>query len=392
VLVIEYSTLAVVLAFGLTYLFFRHALTLYEVVSAVILLLITLVMVGILGLGLWHPQWLHRLLDWFQRVVNHLGSRFGRLTLMAHDWAEHNAAGFTEAAQSIAAHPARLIQTMGVGLIMHLVDLSSLYVLFLAFYHPIKIGPLVAGYAVGTLFLIVSPTPMGIGVVEGLMPLVFISLGVPSSVAIVVTLAFRGLNFWLPVALGFVLLQELKSFSPKEQAQARVWNIKVVAWLTGVMGLINILSAITPSLADRMAVIERFLPLLVTRGGHLTATLAGFALLLLANALRRRKQTAWGVTLLVLVVSVVSHLFKGLDYEEAILATGLAIWLFSLRSQFHARSDMPSIRQGLRVLAGALLFTLAYGVTGFYLLDHHFSVNFSLGISQHLLKLTILNV
>ncbi|MGE5251307.1 MAG: bifunctional lysylphosphatidylglycerol flippase/synthetase MprF, partial [Bacteroidota bacterium] len=43
---------------------------------------------------------------------------------------------------------------------------------------------------------------------------------------------------------------------------------------------------------------------------------------------------------------------------------------------FRAGSDEPSIRQGLQLVAASLVFTLAYGVLGFYLLDRHYSVNF----------------
>ena len=50
--------------------------------------------------------------------------------------------------------------------------------------------------------------------------------------------------------------------------------------------------------------------------------------------------------------------------------------LWRMRDEFHARSDPPSIQQGLRVLAGAFIFTLAYGVSGFFLLDRHYNVNF----------------
>jgi phosphatidylglycerol lysyltransferase len=64
-----------------------------------------------------------------------------------------------------------------------------------------------------------------------------------------------------------------------------------------------------------------------------------------------------------------------LDYEEAFLAAALAIWLIYLGPHFHARSDPPSIRQGLTILLAALIFTLIYGVLGFYLLDRHFIVN-----------------
>ena len=66
----------------------------------------------------------------------------------------------------------RVARTVGIAFIAHLVDLSSLYVIFLAFRTPVDFGVLVAGYAMGILFWIVSPTPQGIGVVEGVMALV----------------------------------------------------------------------------------------------------------------------------------------------------------------------------------------------------------------------------
>ena len=56
---------------------------------------------------------------------------------------------------------------------------------------------------------------MGVGVVEGVMPLVYISLDVPAEAATIITLAFRGLSFWLPFALGFLLLRRVKAFGGK---------------------------------------------------------------------------------------------------------------------------------------------------------------------------------
>lgn len=104
-----------------------------------------------------------------------------------------------------------------------------------------------------------------------------------------------------------------------------VWSVRLVALLAGVMGAINVLSAVTPALADRLRLLRQFSPLSVRQGGHLTAALAGFALLMLAGNLWRRKRVAWLLTLIVLVVSAISHLVKGLDYEEAGLATALAL-------------------------------------------------------------------
>ncbi|HMB22971.1 MAG TPA: phosphatidylglycerol lysyltransferase domain-containing protein, partial [Anaerolineales bacterium] len=152
--------------------------------------------------------------------------------------------------------------------------------------------------------------------------------------------------------------------------------VRLVALLTAVMGVVNVLSAVTPAVMDRLHILEEYSPFRIIRGGHLASALAGFALLLLSVGLWRRKQVAWLLTLSILIVSIPIHLLKGLDYEEAIFAASLAGLLLYLRPRFHARSDPPSVMQGLQVLLAALAFTLVYGVVGLYLLDHHFKVNF----------------
>ena len=155
-------------------------------------------------------------------------------------------------------------------------------------------------------------------------------------------------------------------------------SVRLAAAFTALMGVLDVLSGVTPSEPERVRQISSWSPLFLRHGGHLTAALAGFALLLLAAHLARRKRAAWVLTEAVLLVSVASHLVKGLDFEEATVATALAGFLFFQRHHFHALSDPPSVRQGLWVMASALAFTLFYGVAGFYLLDRHFSVNFGL--------------
>jgi phosphatidylglycerol lysyltransferase len=156
------------------------------------------------------------------------------------------------------------------------------------------------------------------------------------------------------------------------------WGVRLVAAFTAAMGFVNLFSAIIPALAHRLALLEHTIPMEVRHGGRMTSALAGFALFLLAGSLWRRKRTAWLLTVILLVVSMASHLIKGLDFEEASLALGLLVLLFLLRPSFHADSDPPSLKQGLIVLAVAFAFTLVYGTAGFFLLDRHFSVQFGL--------------
>lgn len=164
-----------------------------------------------------------------------------------------------------------------------------------------------------------------------------------------------------------------KPYTPWE-----AWGVRLTSLLTLLMGAINLISAVRPALQDRLAIIRTIFPLEVLHGSRLTTALAGFVLILLAGNLWRRKRTAWLLTVILLVVSVASHLIKGLDFEEASLGFGLLILLLILHQSFHAATDRPSLRQGLIILVAAFAFTLVYGAAGFYLLDRHFSVQYSL--------------
>ena len=377
-LIADFSAFTLLLIPSMIYLFVVHDLQSYEIVTASILLLMTVGLATVLILGIWKPGWLQRLFHGSQRMVNWLLTRLRRSHGLPDDWAQKNAGEFSQAATAVSRHPFRLALTVLTAFLAHLLDLTVLYLLFLAFHQPVGLGVLVAGYAMGILFLVVSITPQGIGVVEGVMALTFTSLGISAAVATTVTLAFRGLTFWLPMLLGFFAVQRMRGFSPKERSLFETWGVRILAVLVGLMGVINVLSAVTPSLMNRLRFLEQYMPLEVQRGGHLVAALAGFALLVLAFGLARRKRLAWILTLVVLALSIVSHMLKGLDYEESLLAVGLIVLLLMMSDRFHARSDPPSVRQGLWVLLASLLFTLAYGVAGFYLLDRHFSVNFGL--------------
>ena len=377
VLVADFFTFGLILIIGLLYLFAQHDLQPYQIVGTLALLAMIGSLTGVLMMGVWQPLRLRRLLNWVQRFVNHTAALLKRPAWLADDWADRNASEMSEAALAMMTYPQRLLRTLAAALGTHLCSIASLYALFMAFQEPIQFGPLVAGFAMGELFLIVSPTPWGIGVVEGVMVLVYSSLGVPTETAAVVTLAYRGLSLWLPLAIGFFLLRRVKSFGEQEHSRAELSSVRAVAILTALMGLVSLVSSVTPSASNRLAIMEQMAPIGLSYGGHLIIALAGFALLLLAFGLWRRKRLAWLLTLIILDVSIVTHLVKGLDYEEAIAAAALATWLWVLYPHFHARLDPVSARQWPRALLAAVLYTLAYGTLGFYMLGQHFGTSYS---------------
>lgn len=159
------------------------------------------------------------------------------------------------------------------------------------------------------------------------------------------------------------------------QTRIGLWS---VALLTALMGIVNVLSAITPGLPMRIHWLKTIFPFEIRAQAHIFAAISGFLLLVLAIHLLRRKRIAWILTVVILILSIISHLVKGLDYEECVLAGVLLLQLVRMRDIFTAQSDRPSIAQGLWALAAALLFTLAYGTLGFYLLDREYSIDFNL--------------
>jgi phosphatidylglycerol lysyltransferase len=287
------------------------------------------------------------------------------------------ASEFSDAASAIRQRPGLLARTFFFAIVCHTIDLVCLYAIFLAFDQPVGFGALVAGYSMAILFWIVSPTPQGVGVVEAVVAMVYTSLGVPGSKAVIISLAFRGLAFWIPLLVGVIVLRKVRSFKTEQRTRAKVFEVHVAAVAVALVGLVNIVSAVTPAVASRKALLDTILTAGTRHGAHLAAALAGFGLILLSRGLWRRKQTAWAIATALLVVSFISHLVKGLDYEEAVIVGALIVWLWSLRSHFHAMSDRPSVRQGVLVFAAAVVFTVFYGAVGFYLLDRHFAFHYN---------------
>ena len=152
----------------------------------------------------------------------------------------------------------------------------------------------------------------------------------------------------------------------------------IVALMTGLVGIVNLVSAVTPSLPDRVALLQQIFPFEVRAGSHIFAAVTGFILLTLASRLLRRKRVAWWLTIVLLSISIASNLIKGLDVAATLFSGMLLILLLLMRRSFTAQSDRPSVTQGVRVLIGALLFTVAYGTAGFFLMDRQYSVQFDL--------------
>lgn len=135
---------------------------------------------------------------------------------------------------------------------------------------------------------------------------------------------------------------------------APVWIARVVA----AVGLMTIVSALLPALRNRVNLVTDVLPGFAPAAATTAALAAGTILILLSRALRRGKFRAWLLATVLSAVTVVLHLVKGLDVEEAVVTTSLLALLISARPNFTARPDPRSLSRFLGVLiAGPVVAT-----------------------------------
>ncbi len=123
----------------------------------------------------------------------------------------------------------------------------------------------------------------------------------------------------------------------------RPWVPTVAAALVFVAGLIDIVSAVTPEWRSRLEVLRQILPGAASRQAAAFTVVVGLLLLLLARGLRHRKRRAWHGVVALLGASVVLHVVKGLDFEEAAASAALIIGLLLTRREFQAKGD-PTTR------------------------------------------------
>ncbi|RIK46047.1 MAG: hypothetical protein DCC58_04500 [Chloroflexi bacterium] len=227
------------------------------------------------------------------------------------------------------------------------------------------------GYAVGSLFMLISPVLQGLGVVELTMTVALTRFGAPSGVALGAVLLYRAVEIWLPFAVGV----SVQAARPEVRRHA----VHLPAVLAGVVGVLSVLSVVAPRIEQRFNHMHAYAfraPEDFSR--HLTL-IAGFFLIFLSYSLWRRKYVAWVAALALLVITTLTHLTKRHDQIVAIVAAVNIILLVMQRERFRVRSDLPTIRQGVVRFIVSLGVAVVYGTLGFFLIDQRaFGVEFNL--------------
>lgn len=205
----EYAATLIMLTFGLGEMARRNNLHWSEITASLILLAGALGIAVLLYLGMVSAELLARVLRSGAGAVNWVLRPFLRRDYLSQDRAISFAHELAEGIKALRRNPRGLVKPALLALLNKSVLVMILSLTFLAFNISADFSTIIAGFSIAYLFLIVSPTPAGIGVVEGVLTVALRSLAVPIEASAVITLAYRGVTFWFPLVVGMVALRGL---------------------------------------------------------------------------------------------------------------------------------------------------------------------------------------
>jgi len=208
-LLLDQIAFFVILSLGLIVLVRRKDLGPAEMSATLILLGISITAIFVLYLGYKSEERLGDFLAKIARGINRFVKIFRKKDYLsevrAHEFAHEISEGFA----GLTERPSSLVRPVLWGILGKILLMCILVCAFLSFEVPFSAGTIVAGFSLTYLFLIVSPTPSGIGIVEGMMPIVLTSLNVDWSQAVVITLTYRTVTFWIPFGIGALAFRSL---------------------------------------------------------------------------------------------------------------------------------------------------------------------------------------
>jgi uncharacterized protein (TIRG00374 family) len=200
----DYAALLCLLALGFVVLIRRNTLQASELVASAILLVLAFAMSALLYLGYKSAEQLGRVLAWLSRLVNRLIRPFIHRDYLTEENAHLFAREVAEGILLIRGKRKDLVWPFLFSLNNKALLICVMASTFLTVGTPLTVGSVVGGVSIASLFLIVSPTPSGVGIVEGILPFALNMLRVPWGASVLITLIYRAVTFWFPLLVGVV--------------------------------------------------------------------------------------------------------------------------------------------------------------------------------------------
>ncbi len=214
---VEYMGFTAFLIVGLFFLFQADRLTSTEIIAATIYLGIAVMMAFLLYLGSVSRDRLAKASKSLLTLINKIMHPFINRTWIQVSRGDSFAHKIAEGLVEVRKEPRKLLTAILASALNKACMMLILLLMFYAFNVTPSVSTLFAAFALAYLFSIISPTPAGIGIVEGALTLGLTSLKVPLKAAALIVLSYRVITFWFRLLVGMFFVQRF-SLAPVEES------------------------------------------------------------------------------------------------------------------------------------------------------------------------------
>ncbi|MDF2937141.1 MAG: lysyltransferase [Paenibacillaceae bacterium] len=244
-------------------------------------------------------------------------------------------------------------------------------------------------FAVAAAAGIFSMAPGGFGAMDMVLLLSLNGYGVNPDRAMAALILFRVFYYLLPWTAGLFLaaVEWMPKREKLAEAGSELWEKSLGGWqrfwswpgqsrLLGDIGIwaltalvllsgsVLLLSAATPEIIGRMRSLHHFITPLTMKLSHQITVVVGFILIVLSWGIHLKLRRAYRLTVVLLVLGAFFSILKGLDFEEAILLSAVAVLLYISRGRFYRNHAAVQVRTLVFWFAISLVVAAGYYLVG----------------------------
>jgi len=137
-----------------------------------------------------------------ERAASMLGRAAARLPFVKEDVVDRVVHDLAKRIRTMSADRSLLVRAVGWAAANWLLDAAALFVFLAAFGHVENPDGLLVAYGLANVLAAIPITPGGLGIVEAVLVPALVGFGSARGVAVLGVIAYRLVNFWLPIPVG----------------------------------------------------------------------------------------------------------------------------------------------------------------------------------------------
>ena len=393
-----YSASFLIILIGFLVMGISGTLSVRDVLFGSVIGVSAVVFLGLLLLGHLKPGLLQRFMRGVERLVVRL-CRLVHLRRTPKPWADGLVRSFSTAASELSRRPRKALGVFGTMVVAMGFDMLAFMAAGLAF-GIARPDALLGGYVTALVFNSFTVTPGGVGVVETLASAVLSGYGYPGTLAVSAVLTYRALMYWIPFAIGGVMMRVTGAFSSgassddaagdlggestdggadgRGRARVRlslrehVYDLLasrldrrtgLCALLVGAAAVFEIVCAALPPDAAMVAVLARYVP---ASGAinPVVVVVVGYFLLMLVPGLLLHDQGCWLLSVVTLLALGVTSALSGHGLAGIVLVIVALAMLIVWQGCFTEHTFLRRLGRLVLVLLYAMAVVVLYAVIG----------------------------